>query len=877
MGGWPTDGLWGGLVALAVAGLCVVTGASLTLEHKLYDAALRTWSPAPLADVVIVGIDDASLAALGPWPWSRDIHARLIDRLSAAGAQTVVYTPAFSQPQSDRALAYVRKIRDTLSASTEATPLTAELGRVVGEAEAALDGDALLAASIQRAGNVFLTSRYENTGAAAPLPAYVRRSTAPDPGAAATTLQSAQHPIPSLGTVAAGVGHVYAEPDNDGRVRQIPLLLRYDNVGVPSLALLAFQHSLHLGLGELRALEASEGFRLGGLNIPTNAGTILRPRWQVAGDGTGTFPALSAASVLDGTAPASSLKGKIVLVGEMTDAPDAAAVRVGERLVHPVEVLAQAVSSMRLGLGVIEPGWAMPVTWLVLALALIYVVLLAPRLARPLVVAVGAALVLAGVAAEWTLLRYGGLWLSLLLPVLAVLTGSTVVALLHRGQRSEASGLSAEAAEADRMMGLALQGQGQLDMAFERMRKVPASDALLDNLYHLAEDFERKRHFGKAQAVYEHILRHDRNYKDARSRYMRVKAQAQGGSPVPPGATDSLSAAGAAAPRLPGDANVGVPMLGRYQIDREIGKGAMGVVYLGRDPKIGRVVAIKTLALGYEFEGDALIDARARFFREAETAGRLQHPNIVTIFDAGEEHDLAYIAMEFLKGQDLTHACGQDRLLPVRTVLSIAARVADALDYAHAHNVVHRDIKPANIMFDSGTDLVKVTDFGIARITDSSKTRTGLVLGTPSFMSPEQLAGKKVDGRSDLYSLGVTLFQLLTGTLPLRGASMTELMHKIASVEAPDVRQLRPELSAALAKVVALSLQKRPEARYQTGRQFAADLRQAQAGDAQFSPDAVVYDADRDATGQEMADFQETVMEPPALRGAAAPPISGAP
>ena len=213
-------------------------------------------------------------------------------------------------------------------------------------------------------------------------------------------------------------------------------------------------------------------------------------------------------------------------------------------------------------------------------------------------------------------------------------------------------------------------------------------------------------------------------------------------------------------------------------------------------------------------------------------------------------------------------------------MVSIAARVAEALDYAHAHNVVHRDIKPANIMYDSATDTVKVTDFGIARITDSSKTRTGLVLGTPSFMSPEQLAGKKVDGRADLYALGVTLFQLLTGTLPLRGESMTELMHKIANVEAPDIRTLRPELSAALAQVVARALQKRPEARYQTGRQIAEDLRQAAvaSGPAPMPEgEALDYDARRDATGHEMADHQKTVMAPPGGREASSSsPGSGA-
>jgi serine/threonine-protein kinase len=157
------------------------------------------------------------------------------------------------------------------------------------------------------------------------------------------------------------------------------------------------------------------------------------------------------------------------------------------------------------------------------------------------------------------------------------------------------------------------------------------------------------------------------------------------------------------------------------------------------------------------------------------------------------------------------------------------ARVAEALAYAHTQNVVHRDIKPANIMYESESDTVKVTDFGIARITDSSKTKTGLVLGTPSFMSPEQLAGKKVDGRSDLYSLGVMLYQMLAGVLPFRGDSMSELMFKIANEEAADIRIIRPELPENLANVVALALSKRPETRYQTGDQFALDLRAVEA------------------------------------------------
>lgn len=265
--------------------------------------------------------------------------------------------------------------------------------------------------------------------------------------------------------------------------------------------------------------------------------------------------------------------------------------------------------------------------------------------------------------------------------------------------------------------------------------------------------------------------------------------------------------------------------LGRYRVDRQVGRGSMGAVYLGHDPKIGRQVAIKTMALAQEFDGTELTEARARFFREAETAGRLQHRDIVTIFDAGEDRDLAYIAMEYLRGHDLQRYTAPGQLLPVPVVLRIVARVAEALAYAHSQGVVHRDIKPANVMIDPTDDTVKVTDFGIARVTDSSRTRTGMVLGTPSFMSPEQMAGRRVDGRSDFYSLGVMLFQLLTGRLPHSAESMAKLMYQIANEPAPDVRSLRPELPEALANVVALALEKRPEVRYGDGRQFAEDLK----------------------------------------------------
>jgi serine/threonine-protein kinase len=265
--------------------------------------------------------------------------------------------------------------------------------------------------------------------------------------------------------------------------------------------------------------------------------------------------------------------------------------------------------------------------------------------------------------------------------------------------------------------------------------------------------------------------------------------------------------------------------LGRYRVEALVGRGAMGAVYRGLDPVTGQAVALKTLALAHEFHGEALAEARARFGREAETAARLQHPGIVSVYESGEDQGLAFIAMEFLAGRTLAeHTSAGSLLVPAR-VLAIGARVADALDHAHRQGVVHRDIKPANVLCDLANEVVKVTDFGIARITDAARTRTGLMLGTPSYMSPEQMAGGRIDGRSDLYSLGVVLFQLLTGALPHAHESMARLMYAIVNTPAPDLRSMRPELPEALARIVAQALEKRADRRPADAAALAVALR----------------------------------------------------
>jgi len=264
-----------------------------------------------------------------------------------------------------------------------------------------------------------------------------------------------------------------------------------------------------------------------------------------------------------------------------------------------------------------------------------------------------------------------------------------------------------------------------------------------------------------------------------------------------------------------------VENIGRYQIVAELGKGAMGVVYKATDPNIGRSVALKTLRL--DLEGMEAAELLRRFRNEARAAGVLNHPNIVTIYDAGEHGGMFYIAMEFIAGETLQQVLKSERMVQTDKAIDIVRQVCAGLDFAHAKGIIHRDIKPANVMLEpDGT--VKIMDFGIAKGIGGGMTSTGQVLGTPNYMSPEQVKGRTLDGRTDLFSLGVVLYEMLTGERPFTGQNVTTVIYKIVNEHPPAPRDLdtsfHPGLSAAIMKALA----KAPEERYQSGAELARDL-----------------------------------------------------
>lgn len=467
--------------------------------------------------------------------------------------------------------------------------------------------------------------------------------------------------------------------------------------------------------------------------------------------------------------------------------------------------------------GLSEPYWSAMTLRAGLMAAALYLVLAVPAMGAS--VALPVTLLIAGalVVVQAGFMFYRSTWLPLG-EVVTLLLGGYLIMLFWLQPHREVRALTENVRAARIRLGKVLLQQGNTDEALAALDECPVSVERLELQYEIALQQERKRHYDKAVVSYRDILRHRKAFRDARDRLAALESLQGGGGGFTAGHFDSTRTL------VMPESAVSRPTLGRYEIEREIGRGAMGVVYLGKDPRIARTVAIKTL--GYQaFEEKELADLKARFFREAEAAGRLNHPAIVTVYDVGEETDLAYIAMDYAQGRPLSDFGRAGGLLPLATTLDIVARVADALEYAHARKIVHRDIKPGNIIYNPDSGEVKITDFGIAKIADDSRTRTGSVMGSPLYMSPEQLKGQKVSGASDIYSLGVTLYRLVSGETPYQGDTLASLTYQILNRRPRSVREYNPELSNGVVRLINKAIQRDPDKRFASAADMAEAVR----------------------------------------------------
>jgi len=810
----------GTVIALFFTVLSIVHPPVFTdLEQLTYDTypALATPDAPSGGNVSLVEIDQRSLDRIGAWPWPRGTIAELVDGVDKAGARLIGLLVPLQEPSRGTGREAVRGLREKLNAH----PLSAQqrkladwvrgnLDRMAQE----LDEDGRLAESVRRSGKVLapVYARFEGEGrdqtpkrvqalsdsllGPAELPESLKRE---------ITAADLDLPFERLSDAAAGFGHASLTVRNEAEGRRHALVIRYRGALIPSIPLRLTAAYLGQDPGKLSVRDG--GIRLESGFVQMVDGGVLLPFSREALP----FDVHSCADVLDGKGP-KSLEGRVVLVGFGRGA--------GRSFWTPVDpempegrLGAWSLAALLAGKSIKRPA-ALSYLEPILVLALGFLALLfCSRLGYAGSLGAAAGLGVAGFAAGLAAFSFSGIWLrtgTAIACVLAVCLAALLQRFLFAPSKSK------DAIETNRLLGLSFQSQGLLDLAYDKFKKLPLDEESRDLMYNLGLEYERKGMLNKALDVYDHINKGG-GYRDLDDRIPRLRE------------SDRASTPGSHAPAHEGSVSSeagreGRSHVGRFEILGELGKGSMGVVYKARDPKINRLLAIKTIRFSDEFERDVIQEIKGRFFAEAEIAGQLSHPSIVTIYDVGDDGDLTYMAMEYLQGKDLDKFISKKTLLPLTRVLDLVSRVAEALAFAHEASVIHRDIKPANIMLlDSGG--VKVTDFGIAKAISSSRTRTGVILGTPNYMSPEQIMGQKIDHRSDIFSLGVLFYQLLSGELPFRGENLSNLLYQITQVRHPSVREINPKIPKACEQIIDKALTKAPPNRFQSAAEMAKLLR----------------------------------------------------
>jgi serine/threonine-protein kinase len=744
-----------------------------------------------------------------------------------------------------------------------------------GELEREAENNRLFAEAMTKAGNVVFGYEFTRVGDPSPPggpPSGAVRATALPrfESVAVPPAPSLIEPEPVLAGAAAAVGHVRAILGEDGRMRMLPLVVRHGDRGYPSLGLQVAR--VYTGTPMEDVGLAGGVVQMGAWDIPVSPSGEVLLDWPAAGEKA--FPQYSFLDIVRGDVPDDAFRGKAVLVAGTADGLD-------DRD-FPFAVAAPGVLVYATFLDnlfrvdfVQAPVWAWLLEWgLFLAVCGLCLWLL-PRLSTPQLLVGVPLLALLLLGGAGFLFMQKGIWVKAFYPALALFAPfGLIVALRLTASEKETRDVGAERVESQKLLGLSFQEKGMLDMALATFNKLPFSEDMKLVYLNLGLDYLNRGHRDKAFLVYKRLFDLDPRFEDVAQRLERLSQAGVSGSlftaptasvgktptpvrmapttesplaglatPVPssademqtelaptardavhPGATP-LPPARPAATTLPSGPAPPGARLGRYEVERHLGRGGMGDVYLVRDTVINRKVALKTIRVDADLDPKQTIEIRQRFYREGQTAGQLTHPNIVTVFDVGEDLGMAYIVMEFVEGQTLTHWMKKQRL-SVAQIKHVIYSAAMALEYAHQNGVFHRDVKPDNVMLGK-TGLVKVMDFGIARVVESNLTKTGSVMGTPAYMSPEQAHGQRVDARSDIFSLGVILYELLTGRKPFIGDTFPSLMFAILKTDPEPPSLVDTGISSAWDEIVGKALAKNRDERYATAKDLAQAVRDA--------------------------------------------------
>jgi len=796
------------------------------MERIIYSVEMRLDLPRSMGEnkIAIVNIDEKSLNQLGPWPWPRSLIAEMIRILKANGAKLVGLDLVFSQKEQNQGLKEVKELYEAISQQQETIDEKASYVWVLEKLkriEENLDNDKKLSQTVKESGNIILPvvgkfGQYD-TELVIPSDSFLDENSLKPTSVGRNldqyvSVNQLTTPFLELSENSRGIGHINLPPD-EVMAGQVHLpFINYRGHVIPSMPIrLALDY---LNKYPKQVVVQSEAIKLDKQIIPTTKGEIFV---KFKG-GRKSFPYYSFVDILKVKKVPAVFDGKIVLIGFTAEDGGVSINTPVDPKMPRVELTANIIEGFINGRYLKRPEAMLYIEALLILVLGLLSCFFFPKLDYFSRTAVLGAMLFGIFITGLILFMSLNIWFKVVYICFSLVTIYVVFLVKETVISQKTLALSSkESFETNRMLGLSLQSQGLLDLAFEKLRKCPLDDDMKDVLYNLGLDFERKRMINKAIMVYEYIVQEGDIFRDLDARIPKLRKFA---GDLPLGKhrrkdegklviSDDLDTK---------------PTVGRYEILEELGQGAMGVVYKGKDPKINRLVAIKTIRFSDDFEEQQAKEVKERFFKEAELAGKLSHPSIISIHDVGEDYDLTYMAMELLEGEDLEHFCDKNSLLPLRKVLDIIAETADALDYAYTQGVIHRDIKPGNIMLLKNGH-IKVTDFGIAKAVSSSQTRTGIILGTPNYMSPEQINGMEIDGRSDIFSLGIVFFQLLTGQLPFGGKTLTELFYQITQAKHPSPRQINPKVIRPGEQLIDKALAKDPDQRFQRASNFAKYLK----------------------------------------------------